>query len=289
MSRRTVAAATIVALALTGAPVRVWGQEPPLVEGPPPPPTTPSLSADDTVTLRDGTVLHGKIVEFRPERGVTITLTGGTRTIAWQDVVSTSFSGAPAKAAETRARADPEPGPASGTHEVVLDVKDELPPGPSRPRIFIESTGRPGRVLLLEATVPIGDGLARMSRKGGDGTSWSVCRAPCGRVIDGSAGNAFYFGGDRMTPSRDFFLKDLEGEYVARVRPGRPGLLYSGLFVTMFGTVGTVAGTMFLGHEKADGKHTVGGTFLGVGLALLAAGVTMLVHGTTRYRLYRRR
>ncbi|WAS95768.1 hypothetical protein [Nannocystis punicea] len=288
MSRRTVAAATIVALALTGAPARAWGQAPPLVEGPAPRPATPSPTADDTVTLRDGTVLHGKIVELRPERGVTITLAEGTRTLAWKEVVSTNFAGATATATEAQARATAGPMPASSTHEVVLEVKDEVP-GPSRPRIFIESTRRRGQVHLLEASVPLGGGLGRMGRKDDGGTSRSVCRAPCGRVIDGSAGNAFYFGGDRVTPSRDFSLKGLEGEYVARVRPGRPGFFYAGFGLTVLGALGTVEGALSFGEKNFGDDRTVSGALLGAGLALLAAGVTMIVHGTTRYRLYRRR
>jgi len=162
---------------------------------------------------------------------------------------------------------------------------DEVLPGPSRPRIFIELT-RPADVHLLEAAGPPGP---RMSRSAWYAASRSVCRAPCGKVIDGSAGYPFYFGGDRVLPSRTFFLKDLEGEYVARVRPGRLSLMTGGALMAGLGYAGALSGGVLVGITRDREMQSIGGAVLGVGLALLVAGVAMAVHGVTRVRLEQRR
>jgi hypothetical protein len=52
-----------------------------------------------------------------------------------------------------------------------------------------------------------------------------VCVAPCDLVVDGSRGQSFFFDGKRVTKSKEFSLSEYRGDVVARVRPGRPGLL----------------------------------------------------------------
>ena len=89
-------------------------------------------------------------------------------------------------------------------------------------------------------------------------------------------------------PSRPFFLKDLEGDYVARVRPGRVGLLTGGVVLGGFGYAGTLSGGLLVGLGGDSQLRPIGGVVLGVGLALLAAGITMAVHGVTRYKLRKR-
>lgn len=286
MPRRSAAVVTIVALALAG-PVRAQepavpvAQEPvvlPVVQEPAPP------TAYDTVVLRDGSVLRGTILELHPEREVVIAMAGGTRTIAWQDIASTRFAGAAALTSPS----GPVPEAQGHVPADSIEGEEEVAPGPSRPRIFIELT-RPADVHLLEAAIPPAAMTTRMSRAAYFAASRSVCRAPCGRVVDGRAGYPFYFGGDRVMPSRAFFLKDLEGEYVARVRPGRWGLMAGGAMMAGFGYAGTLSGGVLVGITRDRELRTIGGVVLGVGLALLIAGVTMAVHGVTRYRLERRR
>lgn len=252
---RPVALATIVALALAAAPVRAQGPAPP--------------AEYDTVVLRDGSVLRGTIRELRPGQQVVIVVGEETRTFAWAEVASTALAGA-----------------ARGSSEDASRDSEEIPPGPSRPRIFIELT-RPAEVHLLEAgspTVMVG----RTSRSGYIAAARSVCRAPCGRVIDGSAGYPFFFGGPRSVPSRSFFLRDLEGDYVARVHPGRWGLLTGGIVATGFGYAGALTGGLLVGISRDSEVRTAGGAVLGAGLALLVAGITMAVFGVTRFKLRRR-
>jgi len=287
MSRRRVAAVvTIVALA-AGAPLPARAQAPAPAQTPAPgpvqrvqEPVAPVVY--DTVVLRDGTILRGTILELHPEREVIIALATGTRTIAWQDLSSAQFAGAPAVVPE-----GPAPAPAPSEH-VPQDSNaappvDEVAPGPSRPRIFIELT-RPADVHLFEGTPP----EMRNSRSLMP-ASRSVCRAPCGRVIDGSEGYPFFFGGDRVASSRQFLLKDHEGDYVAHVKPGRRGLLFGGFLMSGYGFAGSLAGSTLLLVSRDREVRTAGGVVLGAALALLIAGVTMAIHGTTRYRLERRR
>lgn len=268
MTRGSAAVAVIVSLALAG-PVRA--AEPPPAEAPP--------GAYDTIVLRDGTVLRGTILESAPGRSVVVAVPGGgTRTIAWESVASTTLAGQPvAPAPSDSSQGGPE-GP------VPADM--EPTPGPSRPRIFIELT-RPAEVHLLEAGFPQQTYGYRGSRAALYAAARSVCRAPCGRVVDGSFGNPFFFGGARTIPSRVFFLKDLEGDYVARVRPGRWGLLMGGAVALSFGYAGTLTGGLLVGLTR-DETRVAGGFVLGAGLALLASGIAMLVSGTTRYTLRRR-
>jgi hypothetical protein len=255
MPRCTVALATVVALALAAGPV--GAQEPA-------PPAT-----YDTVVLRDGTVLRGTIRELSPGRQVVIAVGEGTRTIAWSEVRSTALAGA------------------AGPTEHVPQDSEEPAPGPSRPRIFIELT-RPADVHLLEVAIPPSAMATRMSRAAYFAAARSVCRAPCGRVIDGSGGYPFIFGGERLLPSRAFFLKDLEGDYVARVRPGRWGLMAGGVVMASFGYAGTLSGGLLVGITRDPEVRTAGGVVLGAAVALLVAGITMAVHGVTRYKLRRR-
>lgn len=266
--------ASILVLALTSAPLPAAAQPVAEAAAVPTPPASPG--SYDTVALRDGTVLRGTILELAPGRAVVIAVPSGeTRTIAWPDVASTAFAGQAATRPEGPVPAATGPG----------DMPEPRP-GPSRPRIFIESS-RPVDLHLLEAGVPAFAAGGRVSTSAMVASARSVCRAPCGRVIDASAGYPYYFGGDRVVPSRAFFLRDLEGDYVARVRPGRWGLLYGGIFATGFSYGGVLTGAMLVAFTKGE-TRTAGGVVLGVGAALLISGIVMLVKGRTRYSLKKR-
>jgi hypothetical protein len=222
-------------------------------------PTPPG--AYDTVVLRDGTVLRGTVREHAPGRVVVIEVgAGDTRTLAWADVASTTFAGT------TR----PE-GPAPA----------DMAPEPVGPRIFIEST-RPVEVHLYELTPPPYGKYTHSAKR-------LVCRAPCGQIVDGSSGNPFQLGGDGITSSKLFHLKDLEGDHVLHVRPGRTSLGVGGFVATVFGTMGIGAGSMMMLMTRRDETRIGGGMVLGAGVALLVAGIVLLARGITRYKLVKRR
>lgn len=276
MSLRRTVVAVIAALSLAG-PVRAG--EPGATVGAAVDPSTPP-GAYDTVTLRDGTLLRGTILELAPGREVVIAVPGvGSRTVAWADVASTALAGQAASPVSQDSSMTRPEGP------VLEDI--EPPPGPSRPRIFIELT-RPAEVHLLEAGFPAQAFGPRPSRAALFAAARSVCRAPCGKVVDGSLGYPFFFGGSRTMASRIFYLKDLEGDYVAKVRPGRFGLLMGGVMALGVGYAGTLSGGLLVGLTRDDEARLAGGIVLGAGLALLASGIAMLVLGTTRYTLKRK-
>ena len=72
-----------------------------------------------------------------------------------------------------------------------------------------------------------------------------MCVAPCDLVVDGSRGQSFFFDGKRVTKSKEFSLSEHSGDVVARVRPGRPGLLGGGIAVMSLGVAG-LSGSAFL-------------------------------------------
>lgn len=66
------------------------------------------------------------------------------------------------------------------------------------------------------------------------GKSRVVCTAPCGRVIDARGGD-LYFEGDGFPDSVRFNLAAVEGEVIARVRPGSWGSLLGAKVMEGFG------------------------------------------------------
>lgn len=200
------------------------------------------------------------------------------------------IDGAPTTSAE--AAADPDCA-SLGTCPHQHVVEDSRPaaaedastqPGPGRPRVFFELT-RPAPVELVEVTG------YQLSMAGVPRSQLPpprpVCDAPCGQVIDARKGNLFYVGGKGVTPSRGFDLSQYDGELVARVRPGRYRLLLGSLPVVWLGFAGTVVGGFLVGDTR-DQTRVAGGLALGLGVAVLATGIAMIVRGITRVRLRRR-
>ena len=231
-------------------------------------PAAPVAPADpaavDVVTLRDGSVIRGTISEVFPERQVTIISAAGDRhTFAWAEVADLRYAG-PAAA------------------PVI---------GPGRPQLHIESS-KPRQVRLYEV-----QGTALVT----PGMSWGhhaqaqqvrpVCTAPCDRVIDGTYGQSFFFGGEGVTPSRRFTLDEHDGPMTARVRPGRPGVLVGGILLTSMSIAPLISGSIFV--SLSEGPTTIrtrntGITLSAVGASMLISGIIMVALGRTRVELYRR-
>lgn len=247
--RAAVAVVVALSLAVVG-PVRASEPAPP--------------GAYDTVVLRDGTVLRGTVREQVPGKAVVIAVgEGDVRTLAWDEVASTSLVG--------------QPGPEG---PVQADMAQQS--GPVGPRLFIETT-RPGDVDLYEidlAPAAYGQRPQALRRL--------VCRAPCGQVVDAGRGQPFSFGGEELTPSGQFYLKDLEGDWVARVKPGRRKLALGGFAALALGAMSAGGGGMTLLITRREESRIAGGMLLGAGIALIVAGVAMMVRGVTRYTLRRR-
>lgn len=256
------------------------------VEGPIPlavPPTAPPpvLVADPSavaqpaaigegVTLRDGNVIRGTLLEVIHGQRVTIAATTGQRhTIPWDQIAELHYVAAPAA-----------PAPISGH---------------GRPTLHIELT-RPGNVRLYELTDNM---LVTPSMSWGNYAqaqqAVAICGAPCDRTIDGTRGQSFFFAGDRITPSRRFTLDDQDGQMLARVRPGRVGVLAGGIVFTSLSVAPLVSGTLYLAlsshvQQSQSGHNTrnAGIALTAVGVGMLISGIAMIALGRTRVELYRR-
>lgn len=121
-----------------------------------------------------------------------------------------------------------------------------------------------------------------------------VCQAPCGRVIDGRAGQRFYFAGDEIPASPSFALAEKSGDVLAEVHQGNYGVLATGHALMAPAVLHLVAGAVlapFLTLTRdpstaSDLQYATGAT-LGVGAALLVTSIVMIVEGRTRFRFER--
>ncbi|MBL9100103.1 MAG: hypothetical protein JNL82_04040 [Myxococcales bacterium] len=227
--------------------------------------------AVDTVLLHGGGLIRGTVAEAFPGRHVVIVSAAGMQhTIAWDQVLDVRYGGAA--------------GPTAGAPAQ----------GPGRPRLHIELT-RPATVRLYEMTgtivVPAGSAWTA-NGAGGAVAARPVCMAPCDEVIDGSGGQSFFFGGDRMMPSRKFTLREHDGDMTAVVRPGRMGVWVGGLLLTSTGLAPLLAGAVFVAVPRSSSSSSnlrpTGAVLLGVGAGMLISGALMLALGRTRVELYKR-
>ncbi len=235
---------------------------------------TPPAAALDILVLRDGSVLRGTIAEVFQGREVTIvTVAGQRRTVAWDQVTDLRYGGA----APPQATTEPPP----------------LVMGPGHPQLHIETT-RPVRLFEI-STQPINTPALRWGNypQNQNPQARPVCRAPCDRVIDGSYGQSFYFGGEGITPSKRFTLDEHGGPMLARVRPGRAGVFVGGILFASMSVVPLISGTLFMALSSSSSSSAMqtrnaGITLSAVGVGMLVSGIVMIALGRTRMELYRR-
>jgi hypothetical protein len=225
----------------------------------------------DTVTLRDGGVIRGTIAESFPGRHVTIVSAAGqSHTIEWERVADVNYGG-------------------------VAAVPVAIPPpmvGPGRPRLHIElSREATVRLYELTGTIVVASGGWGSTSSASASQARPVCIAPCDKVIDGTGGQSFFFGGDRITPSRRFTLQAHDGEMTAVVKPGRVGVFIGGAMLTTLSLAPLLSGAVFVGFRSSSSSSNLqrtGAALVGVGAGFLISGIIMLVAGRTRVELYKR-
>jgi len=225
--------------------------------------------AQERVTLADGTVMQGELVEKVPGDHITIKLaTGEIRTIQWS-----------ALAPQVQ-----QPPPA-----VTAPMNVTTPTGPTT-HVAIDAD-RPG-VTLLRVT-----GLGMVQAATSYGTAFGsfmsyqpVCVAPCEANVE--AGAMYRVGGDGVTPTSTFSLP--------APAPGRPLLLHvhagsagariGGLWLVITGitfavTGGTLAGVFAALQNDADsntGPWIAGGLVTaGVGVVMTALGIWLVSESGT--------
>ncbi len=237
--------------------------------------------------LQGGGLVRGTILGLQPGVSVTIrrATDGTSTTFPWAEVASTKLR---PDREDDRGPQDPAPPAATAQPPVPNPAAPES--GRGLPRLTIQTRSRrpvhiftAGDSPMVTATTNSGSTTTTTAVRGGVALR-SVCQAPCGEVIDARAGYPFFFGGDRMSLSRPFYLNYAEGDVIADVRPGRIGLLLGGVFAVSYGAVGTLTGGALLAVSP-ENLAKPGGILLGSGVALLTAGIVMIVHGRTRYRL----
>lgn len=284
------AAWLVIGAMLTATPGVAAGQEavpvvvpegmvlPPTSAAPQAEATVPTAGAVDTVTLRDGGVIRGTVAEAFPGRHVVVVSASGQRfTFLWDQVADVRY-GSQAAGVTT--------GPAGAPTPMV---------GPGRPRLHIElSREATVRLYELTGTIMVASNMAMGTSPGPAMAARPVCMAPCDKVIDATGGQSFFFGGDRVMPSRRFTLLEHEGDMTAVVKPGRPGVFFGGVMLTSLGLAPALSGAVFLGIQRptmgssADSLHRTGGLLLGLGAGLIVSGIVMIVLGRTRVELYRK-
>ncbi|AKT44066.1 hypothetical protein [Chondromyces crocatus] len=273
-----------------------------LAQTPPSQTAVPAVAStgEDELLLKNGGMIRGTIVSVEPDREVVIVVygTGEQRRIPWADVDKVD------RGKHTQ-RPTPEalpPPPAPPAHAA------PPPPPPVAPRGEPASPppGTPGIVKLhIEANKP-NIGLYEVTASGvivGMRGSASVvmarlaCVAPCDKLIDGRAGQTFYFDGNDINTSGGFRLEGQTGRFVARVDAGSAGARTGGVWLTSAGATGILAGGLTLGIGAATDDGTpgnpgaamvpIGGVALGVGAALLIPGIILIATTGTSFTLER--
>jgi len=260
-------------LALGGLPAHVHAFSPPPTE----PAAAPPASTDDVVQLKNGGMVRGRILEVLPGDSVTVSsATGETRRFTWAELTSIEQGG-------TRTEVS-----ALGVHEAVHAK-------PGAPRLHIELT-RPVDLKLFEVAGEVHSFI--MGPFSADAIR-PVCVTPCDLVVDGSRGQSFFFDGKRVTKSKEFSLSEYRGDVVARVRPGRPGLLGGGIAVMSLGVAG-LSGSAFLflkerskvldhKYDDPDQPMMFAGPNYAPATALLISGALVLAGGLAMALLSRTR
>jgi hypothetical protein len=121
-----------------------------------------------------------------------------------------------------------------------------------------------------------------------------VCQAPCSQIIDGRAGQEFYFAGDEIPRTPCFALAEKSGDVVATVHKGNFALLTTGHALMAPAVLSIVAGAVlapFMALQRdpdtaVDLQYATGAT-IGAGAALLVTSIVMIVEGKTRFRFDR--
>ncbi len=191
--------------------------------------------------------------------------------------------------------------PAFAPPAFAQEAPPDAPPAPptpepvkGAPRIHIEAD-RPGvRLLRIDGVI---------SNRAGEGILVrTACKAPCDEVVDGRKKQAFFFGAEGMVPSRSFLLSPIGGDVVAHVDGGSMVARQLGFLFGGFGGAGVIGGAIMLGvgygadggtlsgeGKVTEGENTsltTGGLItLGVGVALVATGITLVLTSKTQIKL----
>lgn len=204
----------------------------------------------DRVTLVDGTLVVGTIVEVRHEEAVIlIDAQGQARTLAWDEV--------------------------SGIERAAVSRDDDAAVEPVRVRVVLT---HPAPVTVSQGIEPEllwrGTSTPRTSRE--------LCQAPCEVVVDRDEGSLLVLKRED-TPAAVVELEASRDEATVRVRPGRPRLMIGSLPLMVGGGLSVGGGII---AALLRGRTTLGpGLAMGLGASMATAGVVMLLLSKTRAKI----
>lgn len=237
--------------------------------------TSPPSTAENVITLRDGAILRGRIVDLRPGQYVIVVTAGGNRTVAWSDIARAdgpSFPGG------YLAEPDPDAAPVAPA--------DYRHPGAGRVPLAIESAGVPLEISESFAAENEGDGFTSQTIGG------TLCTTPCTLYVAPTAfalrSRARGIRANRVTvtvPAEGLRLR-LRASSSTRFYGGigaiAGGSAFAavGLALTTYAafvpSVSRIPGTPYRGPVAAP-FYAAGGIFLGLGVAALVTGIVLAV------------
>jgi hypothetical protein len=243
----------------------------------PKPSSKAGAPAADEIVLKNGGVIRGTVVANDPGKETVILVTGTKqpRHVLWAQIKQVKLR------EETAPTAAPPPPPKETVH---VDGMTRLHIAADTPEVNLH------RMSTVKANVPFFGPVD--VRKG-----LPVCPAPCDKIVDGSDGELFYFGGEGLMPSQQFQLRGLGPDAKATVTGGSVHKYNGGLALTIIGSTAVLSGLAFIvctaiggcaddnGNfvPLSHGWYAAGGVTAAVGLGVLAGGIVLLMQGKTRY------
>ncbi len=215
--------------------------------------------AEERVTLADGTVMQGELVEKVPGDHITLKLaTGEIRTIRWSALAPQMQTPPP-------------------------QVTIQQPQQPQGPLTHVTIDGDAPGISLMRV---MGFGFVQYGSSTGSFASYqTVCVAPCQADIDGTA--MYQIAGDGITPSATFSVP--QGPTHLHVHGGSLGARLGGVWLVVGGITLAVTGGIFAGTFAAistPGQDNtgwiVGGLITaGVGVIMTAFGIPLFTGSAT--------
>lgn len=242
-------------------------------------------SSERVVTLPDGSLYRGELIELVPNDHITIRLaTGEVRRFEWATISDVSTP----VVAPTLRFSLPPPAPP------ITEAQRSSPKMTTR--VTIESDDN--RVALFRSmgsTQVVA--YSQMGAMVGNMESWKqVCRAPCGVTTD--VNERYAIRGDGIVPSGHFSLP-FQPTVTLHVKSGSAAQRLAGVLLLSLGVGGITTGGILLAmgpilslaykdignSYQPDSSYRVGGgVMIGLGVGMLAGGIALMVKSKTYVR-----
>lgn len=204
---------------------------PPVIEqaaaAPAPGPVAAAAEPEHVVTLRDGAIYRGVLIELVPNDHLVLRLaTGELRRIAWADIQSRHV-----------VASAPVPAPVPVPFPVAAQ-----PPTPRGPRAVVHvDSSSPQAELYRNIGSSMLVAVGQPGAMYGQAEHWErICRAPCDTPVDPSS--RFQIRGDGLVPSSPFDLPSGQASVTVSVKPGSLARRKGGVALLTAGVLGVTVG-----------------------------------------------